>query len=174
MKKCQFLESFIFCPKCAGDFVDNNIKSKKCSSCGFTYYFNSSAAVVAIIRDTSGNILVSTRAHEPAKGTYDLPGGFVDCYESGEEAIIREVKEECNLDIVALEYLFSQPNIYNYSNFDVHTLDMFFECRVDNLADICADDDVESLQFVPIDKIDTTKFGLSSIRIGLERYLNKK
>ncbi len=172
-KKCHFLESFIYCPKCGGKFQDNNEKSKRCAKCGFTYYFNPSSATVAIIKNSEGEILVSTREREPAKGSYDLPGGFVDSFETGEECIRREIKEECNLDVVSTHYLFSLPNIYRYSDFDVHTLDMFFECEVADLKGMVAADDVEKLQFIPIKEIDLSKFGLRSVRMGLERYIKK-
>ena len=65
--------------------------------CGFVYYFNSSAATAIFITNRVGELLVVRRAKEPAKGTFDLPGGFVDMYETAEEAIIREVKEETGL-----------------------------------------------------------------------------
>ncbi len=166
------MESFHFCPKCGGAFVDNNVKSKRCMACGFTYYFNPSSAVVAIIRNSRGEILVSTRAKEPARGSYDLPGGFVDSFESGEQSVCREVMEECNLTVTSLSYLFSIPNLYNYSNFEVHTLDMFFECEVADISPLHADDDVASLQFVAIDDIRLEAFGLQSIREGLGRYID--
>ncbi|MFI3259553.1 MAG: NUDIX domain-containing protein [Rikenellaceae bacterium] len=171
MEKCLFLESFVYCPKCGGSFVDNNAKSKRCTECGFTFYFNPSSATVAIIRDSEGRILVATRAKEPAKGSYDLVGGFVDSYESGEEGVVREIKEECNLTVTSLKYLFSIPNIYNYSNFDVHTLDMFYECTVSDLSTLRADDDVASLQFIAVEDIELSKFGLRSVREGLRRYI---
>lgn len=172
MEKCKFLESFSFCPKCGGEFIDNNFKSKRCVKCGFIYYFNPSSAVVAIIKNSAGEILVSTRAHEPAKGSFDLPGGFVDSYESGEQSVAREVREECNLEVVSTRYLFSIPNIYNYSNFEVHTLDMFFECEVGELNTLQAADDVASLHFVSPKDIDLMRFGLKSVREGLEKYLS--
>ncbi len=170
---CPPLESFIFCPKCGGEFIDNNIKSKMCLKCGFVYYFNPSAAVVAIIKSAKGEILVARRAKEPAKGTLDLPGGFIDSYETGEQGVAREVKEECNIDVISTTYLFSQPNIYEYSGFNVHTLDQFFECEVAEFDTLEANDDVAGVEFIPIDKIEIDKFGLHSIREGLKRYLNK-
>lgn len=42
------LELFKYCPKCGSShFEIHNEKSKHCADCGFTYYFNSSAATVA-------------------------------------------------------------------------------------------------------------------------------
>lgn len=171
MTKCLFLESFNHCPKCGGEFLDNNIKSKRCAACGFVYYFNPSAAVAAIVRNSAGEILVATRANEPAKGCFDLPGGFVDSYESAEQSVAREVAEECNIEIKEASYLFSIPNIYSYSNFDVHTLDIFFECQIDSFDSLKAADDVASLQFIDPSQIKVEDFGFPSVREGIRRYL---
>ncbi len=170
MEKCQFLDSFKFCPKCGGEFRDNNVKSKACAACGFVYYFNPSSAVAAIIKNYRGDILVSTRDREPAKGSYDLPGGFVDSYETAEQSVCREVMEECNLQVKSLNYLFSLPNIYPYSDFNVHTLDMFYECEVIDFDDLRADDDVAELQFVEIQNLEPQEFGLPSVREAIRRY----
>lgn len=110
------LAQFKYCPKCGSDhFVENNFKSKRCDRCGFIYYFNSCSSTIAIIINSKNELLVATRAHEPSKGTLDLPGGFVDMEETGEEAVIREVKEETNLEVESVKYLFSIPNKYIYS-----------------------------------------------------------
>ncbi len=171
MDSSHFLASFSFCPKCGGAFVENNVKSKRCVACGFVYYFNPSAAVAAFIRNERGEILVSTRAHAPFQGSYDLPGGFVDSFESAEQSIRREVREECNIDVAEARYLFSLPNTYPYSGFEVHTLDIFFECQVHSLESLSAADDVASLRFIAPSDLDPALFGLTSIRAAVERYL---
>ncbi len=166
------LHQFHFCPKCGSKkFNINNEKSKKCADCGFVYYFNSSAAVVAVIENEKGEILVARRAKDPAKGTFDLPGGFIDMHESAEEAVAREVHEETGLFITSSEYLFSIPNIYVYSNFEVHTVDMFFKCNTNDFSGLNAQDDVSELQFVAKNKLNPADFGLISIRKGIEKML---
>ncbi len=166
------LSLFKYCPKCGSEsFEINNDKSKRCHSCGFTYYFNPSAAVVAIIENEKGEILVARRAKEPAKGTLDLPGGFSDLYETIEESLTREIKEETNMDIISYEFLFSIPNLYNYSNFEVHTIDMFFRCRVENTHNIRALDDVSELFFLDKAKLNPDEFGMHSVRIAISKIL---
>ena len=123
------LDLFQYCPECGSShFEINNEKSKKCTNCGFVYYFNPSAATVALIQNDQNELLVCRRAKEPAKGTLDLPGGFIDMNETGEEVVGREVWEETGLKVEKATYQFSLPNIYIYSGFSVHTLDMFFLC----------------------------------------------
>lgn len=165
------LEDFKYCPKCgSGRFEVNNVKSKRCHDCGFVYYFNPSAAVACFIRNDRGEILVSRRGVEPAKGMFDLPGGFVDSYETAEQAVRREILEETGLEIGAPRYLFSLPNIYRYSDFDVHTLDMCFECRVPTFAGAQAADDVAELTAVAVEELDQADFGLSSIQTAVVMY----
>jgi NADH pyrophosphatase NudC (nudix superfamily) len=168
------LELFRYCPKCGSDlFEENNFKSKHCSNCGFTYYQNPSSATAAFILNSKGELLVARRGKEPAKGTLDLPGGFVDNGESGEQGIIREIKEETGLDIPEVEYLFSIPNIYRYSGMDIHTLDMFFLCHVDDDAKVQAADDAAELSWVPLQKVYVERFGLRSIREAVHRFLQR-
>ena len=108
------LSLFRFCPVCgSADFQPHDARSKRCGACGFTYYLNASASTVAVIRDAAGRLLVVRRAKAPAKGTLDLPGGFVDPGETLHEGCIREVREETGVksvhpvaeDIYSLEVL---------------------------------------------------------------------
>ena len=166
------LHSFRFCPVCGSEnFIVNNFKSKKCGHCGFVYYFNSSTATAIFITNRVGELLVVRRAKEPAKGSFDLPGGFVDLYETAEEAIVREVKEETGLQISAPQYMFSLPNIYRYSGFDVHTLDLFYRYFADTFSGLQASDDAESLYFLEKNEIQPETFGLDSIRKAVEKWL---
>lgn len=89
------LDKFQFCPVCGSNhFEINNIKSKKCKDCGFSYYLNPSSATVALILNNKEELLAVRRKKDPAKGALDLPGGFVDMDETGEEGIAREVKRK--------------------------------------------------------------------------------
>lgn len=170
------LQQFRFCPKCGSEyFVEHNEKSKHCEKCGFTYYFNPSSATVAfILRDEEQGkreLLVVRRGKEPAKGTLDLPGGFCDLFETGEEGVIREVREETGLEVTNTQYLFSIPNQYLYSNFLVHTIDMFFLCEVKKSATCQAMDDATDAQWIPLQDISPELFGLTSIRQGVKKFL---
>ena len=163
-------KQFLFCPKCGSkDFVIHDSKSKHCNSCGFTYYFNPSTANVAVIINERNELLVCRRGKEPALGTLDLPGGFCDCFETAEQGVIREVKEETGLDVTRTEFLFSQPNTYLYSGFLVHTVDIFFRCTVADWRPARAMDDAAELMWLPLAELRPEEFGMDSVRRGIKR-----
>lgn len=102
-----------------------------------------------------------------------MPGGFVDNDENAEEGMVREIKEETGLTISpeTVEYQFSIPNVYRYSGMDIHTLDFFFVCHVDEDAVVKADDDAAELQWIPLNEVYVERFGLRSIRQAVHRFL---
>ena len=162
------LHLFHYCPKCgSSDFGINDFKSKRCGNCGFVYYFNPLAATVGIITDSQGRVLEARRAKEPAKGTLDLPGGFCDSYETAEEGVRREIEEETGLKVKETQYLFSIPNRYVYSGMELHTMDLFFRCTVEE-GHTTAADDVAELQWIAIEDLKSEDFGLCSISKGIE------
>ena len=166
------LDCFRFCPRCGSSrFPENDKKSKKCANCGFVFYLNASSAVAAIIVNDNGEMLLCRRAHEPYKGTLDLPGGFADLHESAEDAVRREIREEIGAEVEAIQYFDSFPNIYPYSGFDVHTLDIVFACRLKKNSILAPNDDVSEIIFIPFDKIKPEEIKLSSIRKAVEKWL---
>lgn len=169
-------ETFDYCPRCGADRLEaHGIKAQHCQRCGFTYYHNPSAAVALLVRDLRGRLLVATRGKEPAKGTLDLPGGFVDKGETGEEAAQRELYEESGLQLPTeqFDYAFSLPNSYLYSDFLVPTLDLFYRVQLPSeMPSVQAMDDVAQLSWLAPAEIDPSRFGLTSIRQGIARYLS--
>lgn len=175
------LNDFKHCPKCGStDFLVKDAKAKHCNECEFTYYFNPSAACTCFIADRLNRILVAVRGDEPAKGTYDLPGGFIDPYETAEEGMAREIREETRINPEAgmrggvydpLRYLFSLPNVYRYSDFDVHTLDMVFYMAVESLDPYIGmgQDDVQELKAIHFNDLNPDDFGLKSIAEAVRR-----
>lgn len=166
------LVSFRYCPKCGAPFVVHNAKASRCTECGFVYYFNPSAATVAVIINNKNELLVCRRAKDPAKGTLDLPGGFCDMYETAEEGVAREVAEETGAKVTSAHFLFSLPNTYLYSGFLVHTIDSFFRCELEDYTHIQAHDDAAECLWIPLQQLRPEEFGLDSIRLGIERLFN--
>ena len=168
----NLIDKFKYCPVCGSShFAASSPKSKKCNNCGFEYFMNPSAAVVAFITNDKGELLVERRKMEPAKGTLDLPGGFSDILETAEESIVREVMEETGLKVTNAKYLFSLTNVYRYSGLDVQTLDLFFACEVEDQDQLQAMADAAECLWLKPEDIHTEQFGLRSVRQGLYQWL---
>lgn len=172
------LTQFRFCPKCGSrQFEPHDFKSKRCADCGFTYYYNPAAAVVAVIRNERGEWLVARRGEEPAKGTLDLIGGFVDPGETSEQAVRREIEEETGVRLAPgapAPMLFTVPNTYVYSGFTVQTCDTFYDIRIPSATPLCANDDVAACWWMDPRELRLADIGLDSVREGARRLLQSE
>ena len=61
------------------------------------------AVGAVVVKD--GKLLMIRRAKEPGKGLWSIPGGRVENGEYLSQALVREVKEETNLDVEVRELL---------------------------------------------------------------------
>lgn len=166
------LQDFIYCPHCGSShFLENTPFSKRCMDCNFVFFPNAVAATVAVIINEKNEILCIRRKYEPAKGTLDLPGGFVDPGESVTEGLCREVREELGAEVATYKFLFSFSNVYPYSGHDVYTADSFFLCRLKDYSTVTPNDDAVSIHWMSLSTISLSDFGLSSIRHGVEKLL---
>ncbi len=159
----------LYCPKCGAQrFVPQGRKKLQCQQCEFQFFRNAACAVaVAIICDEE--ILVVTRAREPAKGQLDLPGGFVDPGENLEQAVIRELKEELDIEVSDMRYLMSGVNVYPYGGVIYDTTDVFFEVTYQNKPTVKALDDVAAVNWLPMQTLTLAQFAFASQREMLSR-----
>lgn len=164
------LEKLPCCPRCGSKhFGIHDKKSRRCDDCGLTYYANPAAAVAVLIVNEKGELLVTKRAFEPAKGMLDLPGGFCDPNETVEEAVSREVMEETGLEVTDISYLGSRPNVYEWQGIEIPTLDFFFSCKVSS-TDAHAADDAAECMWIKQEDLNPALFGMHSIRRFLEKF----
>lgn len=97
------LTAWRFCPRCATE-LEREPDHLHCPACGERYWANSvPGAQAVIVRD--GHVLLGRRAHDPGRGRWDLPGGFLHEAEDAVDALRREVREETGLELELLEFL---------------------------------------------------------------------
>ena len=110
----QALE-YRFCPHCGGTLASRIFRAADpprlaCQACGFVFFIDPKVATGAVF-NLDGGVLLVRRAIEPSYGKWVFPGGYVDRGESLECAAIREVKEECGLDVCLTRLL----GVYSYA-----------------------------------------------------------
>ena len=104
---CGFALSWITQPEDGGD------KSRlRCSACGFTHWNNPTPVLAAVV-EYGGQILLARNAAWTGK-MYALITGFMEADETPQSGIIREIREETNLETSALNligaYAFQRMN----------------------------------------------------------------
>jgi 8-oxo-dGTP diphosphatase len=93
--------AFKYCPRCATALIEKSIDHVRrpvCPACNFILFLDPKLVVIVVVQHT-GKLLLGRRNIEPGKGLWSFFGGYVDRGEKVEEAAIREVKEETNLDV---------------------------------------------------------------------------
>lgn len=82
--------------------------------------------VVAAIIKKEDKIFITRRSYGEFQDMWEFPGGKIEIGETKEEALIREIKEELELDINNLEYLTTVE--YDYTSF--HLTMHCFICEI--------------------------------------------
>jgi len=87
-----------------------------CSRCNHKFYQNKEPTVAVIIpsKENEFEILMTKRNIAPHRGKFDLPGGFLEYEESPEDAAVREIKEELDLEIEINNLFTIKINEYVY------------------------------------------------------------
>ncbi|WP_195988518.1 8-oxo-dGTP diphosphatase MutT [Clostridium sp. D53t1_180928_C8] len=82
--------------------------------------------VVAAIIKKEEKIFITRRSYGEFKDMWEFPGGKIEAGETNEEALIREIKEELELDINNLEFLTTIE--YDYPTF--HLIMHCYTCEI--------------------------------------------
>ncbi|HBV87674.1 MAG TPA: NUDIX hydrolase [Desulfosporosinus sp.] len=98
---------YVFCPVCAErlqkSIIDNHLRSS-CPNCSYVDWGNFSLGVGGVLWHEEKVLLVQ-RAHNPGKGVWTIPGGYVNQGESIGEAIVREIQEETGIETKPLSII---------------------------------------------------------------------
>ncbi|RLF24580.1 MAG: hypothetical protein DRN15_02705 [Thermoprotei archaeon] len=135
------------------------------------------AAVSALVRSPEGIALIK-RGYPPLSGYWSLPGGVPESYESLEEALLREVKEEVGIDVEIGRVL----SITEYLEIDdeervkYHYVIITFECKPLSYKLRAGGDAIEAIWLDPVKALGleltpTTELVLKALLTGRGGYL---
>jgi len=104
--------------------------------------------VIEIYNESVFQGIVLIERKNPPYG-YALPGGFVDIGESVEDALMREMKEEVQLDVEIIDLL----GVYSNPKRDLrfHTVSIVYICKADQNP--VAADDAKAVEVISLDDL---------------------
>jgi len=140
--------NYKYCPYC-GSLFKKRKEFFKCPACSKKVYINSHPTASAFVIN-NGKYLISKRAIEPKKGTYDVVGGFLKNGENPEKGVLREFKEETGATIKVIDQLGIYLDKYKYQGDIVNTLNICYVGKIIK-GEIKPQDDVASLHWFAID-----------------------
>ncbi len=111
-------------------------------------------------------LLLVRRGHGPFKGRYALPGGFVECGETTEEAVRREVMEETSLKTKVSRLL----GVYSAPDRDPrgHTVSIVYEMKKVG-GKLKSGSDAAALKLVPLPRVPKLAFDHSEVVTDFKR-----
>ena len=145
------LEGWAWCPRCRGSLT-TGVGRVECRACGFVAWANSAPTACALVEDDHGRLLLVRRAHEPYRGCWDIPGGFLEEGEQPLDGLRRELLEETGLEIEPGDYLGAWVDRYGDDPGSQFTLNLYWRARVVR-GEERPDDDVTELRWFPRDEL---------------------
>jgi ADP-ribose pyrophosphatase YjhB (NUDIX family) len=146
-----------YCSNCGQLNTISHIEGRDrshCTNCNTIHYENPKPTAT-LICPKDNDLLLVRRAFDPAKGMWNLPGGFMECNETLEQAGERELLEETNLCGKAVDLL------GNCSHFDTmfgDVLLMGLEMKIEDWSPLQAGDDASEVGFFPLDDLPELAF----------------
>lgn len=167
---------FKYCPNCRSQnttFENDHLFT--CNDCGFIYYHNVATAVAVIIKKGE-KILFTVRNNEPMRGKLDLPGGFVDPNENAEEAVVRELREELNLELTQKDLTFftTENNTYLFRGITYRTCDVCYLAEIKDTPLSLETKEIQEVKWLSPEQIHLENIGFDSLRKVVARYLERQ
>lgn len=167
----QICDQFIYCSYCGGYLAYNEKNVLTCDSCLRHIYINPIPANGVILQNQSGKILLVKRNSDPFFGMWDIPGGFVDPFETLEESLTRELEEELGVALSNFSYFTSKNDTYEYQGINLPTIAFIFTATLPENTTIIPRDDVAEAQFFSPQKIPFDSIAFRGVREAVKMLL---
>ena len=97
-----------YCGRCGNaTVVEAAGHRRRCPVCGLIHFPRTDPAITMLVQ--SGDRCLLSRRRGAPENRWSALAGFVEPGETPEEAVIREAREETGIEVVAVEYVASQP-----------------------------------------------------------------
>ena len=116
-------------------------------------------------------VLLVKLTYGPVKGMWLIPGGLVDCGETLQEAVIREIFEETGIEVTPQGII----GIRSMVRTKDHLTDLYcvFLCKLNSKPDLVnKDEEISEVKWLPMDELDTDPHITSYTKYIIEKAQN--
>ena len=164
------LSDYRFCPRCGHGLELRVVKPQEqsrpaCSACSYVAYLDPKLVACTVFMHDGGIVLLK-RAHEPQRGKWVFPGGFVDRGEPVDTAAVRETREEVNLRVGLTGIL----DVYSFPG--EATVVVVYAAHVLS-GNLEAKDEASEARPFPPEALPWGELGFASTRSALRDYLRR-
>ena len=139
-----------YCPHCRSELVTKEAFGRlrpACPACGFIQFIDPKVGA-SVLAERDGQVLLVRRKIDPARGSWCLPGGFMERDETPQEAAGRECREETGLEVEITGLI----DVYAYEDYRGRGVSIIYQGVVIGGA-LQAGDDVTAADFFGPDQL---------------------
>lgn len=149
------MPKFIYCPQCAKQLVERTIEDQTRAACpdlecGFVHYDNPTPVVAAIVQ--KGDDVILVRNIGWPETWFGIVSGFLERGETPEDGVLREVREEIQVDA----QLVGLVGVYPFERFN--QVIMVYHVTIDD-EPVANEAELAAIKHVPIQKLKPWHFG---------------
>ena len=125
------------------------------------------ADCIVMTREDNPKVLLIERGHEPFKGCWAFPGGFINMDETTEQCAVRELEEETGLKVTEIK----QIGAYSKVDRDPRgrTVTVAYLVVIDKAKAVKGGDDAAKAQWFPISSLPKLAFDHEEIMKDAQR-----
>ncbi|MBN1218704.1 MAG: NUDIX hydrolase [Anaerolineae bacterium] len=146
----QLREGFKYCPRCRTEMVDREAFGRVrrvCPACNFIQFIDPKVGA-SVLAERDGQVLLVKRKMDPARGSWCLPGGFMEMSETPQESAARECREETGLEVEITRLI----DVYYYQDYRGSGVSIIYKGHVVGGA-LQPGDDVTAARFFGPDEL---------------------
>lgn len=145
-------QGFKYCPRCRSEMIEREVYGRLrrvCpnESCRFVQFIDPKVGAAVLALTSDNRALLVKRSIDPGRGSWCLPGGFMEIGETPQETARRECQEESgfNVDIIRL------LDVFYYEDYRGSGVIIIYKGRINGGAARSGDDSSAVAFFGPDD-----------------------
>ena len=161
-----------YCPMCAAELgtrLEGGRDRVACPSCSYLYFGDFSIGCGGVvIRD--GKALLIRRGHEPGRGWWQIPGGYVEHDEVITDAVAREVLEEAGVRAKVIDVLGIRHSVGGAGSIGGPSSNVYVMFRLEPLGGepVCDGNEVTGVGYFSMEEIAAMDRVQSLSKFGIE------